>query len=533
MVEIYYNGKNAFSGIAPTPLVGFSSEFLDVGSNWNQVTKINLDGTLTGEFIGKSSYDFLNKSLKGLISNFSENFKTLEIKEDGNTIYTAENVIVESISVPDNRFYGLSPFVVELAIYDPEVYEHNFGVKNPSDEIRYEEDRSGILKYTRTISAAGLSIGPDSPISNAKKWVEWQKWTAPSIDPILVKNNQNQFILVSENEVVDRFNGTYSLVRSYVKDVHAEAIDGVMFTYSIDLSFDEDSGITSAKITGALKNNEPQYLRDKYNSLDLFGKCNDVCFKATGKFLRSRFVSHSVNESDSDRSLNFVVGFNDDESDDIVQDISVSLNYSERECDAQITVSNSISSKFGSKTERWQKVLAAFNSFNSYRYAAEIYEEELGGVLSTNIKSEFIEHNEFDGVISTRTEYGDQRLPFGADEKYVDSMQSEVNYSPSVNAMVPNSSAFFSREHNIQNMGAAPRSSLEISVGIKLKSKTSDSYKLNAESLAFQEIARVKNNYIGSAQKLNKESSVRRWSDNTSFDITEVWSFEGNIYNNI
>ena len=530
MVEIYYNGQNAFSGVAPTPLVSMSSEFIDLGSNWNQVTKLSLEGTITGKYIGQSSYSFLRESLGKLLENFSQNFKRLEIYEDGVPIYTGDSVIVDSIDVDQNRFYGLAPFTMELSIYDTGVYQNYFGVKNPVDEISYEDNRDGMLSYTRTISAEGISDNSSNAISNAKDWVFSRKISSPNIKPIIAKDNGGVFLLESESETVDRFGGKYEVTQSYVKNNHPESIDGVLFSYSVDISYEESSGITTARMSGSLTQAEMSILRSKFNSIDLFLKCNDACQKSTGKILRNRIISNSIVENDGSRSLDFTVEYNDDQSNtDVIQDISVSLDYTNQDCLGRVTVTNNISSVVGSRASKWSKVLAASKSFDPYPYASSIYKQELGGVLLSRVKSEFIQHNEFDALITLRTEYDDKRLPFGSDE-YVEAMTSTVNYTPAVTILAPHTSAFTPREHNIQNLRAANRSLIDISISVKLKTKKASTYQAKGVSLAIQELDRIKNNYISKPSSSNRESASRTWKDNLEFTISESWSFEGTIY---
>lgn len=533
MVEIFYNNKNAFSGISPTPMVSMSSDFLEIGSEWNQITKISLEGNLTGKFLGRSSFDLLNESYSLLANNFAENFKNFEIKESGLSLYSGANAIIENIDVSENNFYGLCPFTVNIAIYDTGVYQNFYGIKNPTDVIDYQEEGNSILKYTRKISAQGFNSENKNAITRAKEWVANRKNLNHNLEPMLCKNNNNTFLLVSERETVNRFDGTYSLDLDYVKDIHSESIDGVLFSYSVDLSYDEDSGLTTAKIKGKLSNNDINIIRSKFNSLQLFNICNNICIQSTGKSLKDRLISHSI-EEDGKNSLTFEAEYNDDESlSDVIEDISIDIDFTQQNCTANISVSNNISCNVGPRASRWTKVLNAFNNFKPYNYASQIYLQEFGGTLSSNIKSEFIEHNEFDSTIKTRTSFSDERLPYGADE-YVDSMQCSVNYKPSVTAFVPKTSAFTSREHNIQNLGVAPRSSIDISINIKLKAQVINSYQVKAENLAAQEVNRIKSNYLGSYYNTaNKESSLRRWVDNSEFSISETWSFEGEIYSEI
>jgi hypothetical protein len=534
MVEIYYNGKNAFSGIAPTPFVGVSSEFIDVGENWNQVTKLTLEGTLTGKFLGQSSSYYLNESLKNLALNFSEHFKNLEIRENNIPIYSASNVIIDNINVDENRFYGVSPFTVELTVYDSGVYSEFYGIKDPSDQIEFQEEGANIVKYTRTISAKGFREGSNSAISNAKAWVNDRKLTAPNVEPILVKNNKDQFLLESENEVVDRFNGAYTLTLTYSKDVHPESIDGAIFSYSIDISFDESSGVTSVSIQGELSRNNITILRQKYNQLDLFRICSDACFRATGKFLRNRVISKNISENGDTNVLTFSAEFNDDESsEDVIQDITVSINYEARDCNAEVTVSNNISCKIGSKQERWQKVLSAFNGFNPYFYASQVHSEEVGGILNPNETSETIRHNEFEGTIDYTINYNDKRSAITS-SRFVSSMSSSVSYKPSVNLFVANTAVFVPREHNIQNVKAAPRSSIDFAVAIDLKDAGDSTAiaKAEAESVANVELNRLRNNYLINLPTAQKEDFLRTWDLNSRLSINETWSFEGPIYSN-
>ena len=51
-IQILYNNVNLFKDIAPTPFISMDQEYINFNTGWNQITKISMDGQITGKSLG-------------------------------------------------------------------------------------------------------------------------------------------------------------------------------------------------------------------------------------------------------------------------------------------------------------------------------------------------------------------------------------------------------------------------------------------------------------------------------------------------
>jgi|LakMenE18May11ns_1017448.scaffolds.fasta_scaffold9959678_3 hypothetical protein len=527
MVEIYYNGKNAFSGLGPTPFVGVSQEFIDFGKKWNQVTNLTLEGQISGKYIGgENSFYYLNEAKDKLLDNFRQNFKTLEIRESGVPIYTGYNTIIKSINFEESKWYALTPYSIDISIYDQKLFSESFGVMNPVDEISFSEDSDDITNYTRKISADGIVTQSKNGIQNAKEWVTQRK-ALPTINPILVKNNSNAFLLQTETETIDRFNNTYSWEGTYKKSINKENPSNSILSYTLDISSNTEDNFVSVTINGTLSSNNITNLRSDFNKLNLFNICNNASINIFKKVLSNRFLSQEVTESPHINQLSFSASFNDDFSTEIDNDLEITIDQDVLKCTTNVTVSANITCKYGNIVTRWQKVQDYFRqTFKPFSFASDEYTKEVGSTntLLNKALNESITYDQYNATISYKVEYSDKKTALHPDAL---SLTSNVSYIPAVTIHTPLTSAFLAREHNVQNLGTSPRSKITSSVSIVGKPSAQINTLL---TIVQQEVSRVISQYTSLGLNPVLENQNKTISNETkTVSIDETWSFQGPI----
>jgi hypothetical protein len=557
MVEIYYDGKNPFSGIAATPFVAFDEEFIDFGNTWNHVTNITLQGELTGKYLGRESYRELNRSLNKLISNFTGNFKTFNIKQSGYTIYNTNYTIVKSIEIEQNKWYGTMPFNIQLTAYNPEHFSENYGVLNPKDEITFSEEENNIIKYTRVISAQGIR-NSDSPIENAKGWVIDRYNKQPGILPILVRDNPDiEFGIETRNETVDRFNGTYSLTETYTKNTFDDQQPRDISTeYTIDLSYDIDNPFIFATINGTVKPREltgkyiksssssssaPRLdLKSGFRNLDLYGICNKAANDIYGRVLHPDHIYKSIEESQVSELLTFQARFTDREPILFNVEADATLVYKQdiKNCVSTVNYSVDLKSINPDLTKRWNDVKNYFKDLEPFQEAQKVYESKSACKTLSDIPvNESLTFDEDNQTIQYQVEFSD-------DEKYknqsiangtIKTINHSIEYTPCVNIFSPKTSAFTPREHNIQDLDVSPRAIVKISVfveGVQVSNAEKQSRQNLIKNTAATELSKLFSNFKSQHAGTNYflDDREANWSEDFTLNLTETWSFEGKVY---
>lgn len=528
-IKILYNNVDVFNGIAPTPFFSFSEDFIDFGTKWNQVTNLNLEGQLTGQFLGSLSYRYLNSSVKKLFSGFNQNYGSLKIKEGANTIFNADQVVINAINIEESAWYGVLPFNIDMTFYDSGLFTNYYGVVEPEQSISFNEEDNDIINLTYSISAKGINTTSNNAITNAKNWVKARTGNFNILSPILIQDNPNKnYILIDSKETVDRFNGVYSWEGNYRKNINPESPSNAFLNYTIDISSGYDDGFINATINGTLNGNTITGLRTAYNSLNLYNLCNNVSLNTFKTNLSSRILNQNVNEAPNENTLSFGASFNNDYSSNIINDYTVDISQDILKCITNVNFKTDITAKYGDISSRWTQVKSFYDSqFYPFALANEEYQKEnlnSSNFLKTTPISESLTFDEYNGRISYSATYTDKQNSYSDD---IISLNSSVTYSPSVNIHVPQTSAFTPRDHNVQNLQCANRSSIKISVTAVSKINKPISI---AESQAQSEINRIKANFLQGNNILLEEKNISKNSDIRTVTINETWTFEGDIY---
>jgi hypothetical protein len=410
-IKIYYNNKDIFKDIAPTPLVSISHDYIDFGNKFNQVTNLTLEGQITGNPY-PCNFNSLFDISRSLVNDLKDNYKPLRIVEDGSTLYQTDIAIVNSINFPEDAWYGVLPFDIEFSIYDANFFQESYGVVDPEENFSFDESEGDILTLTQSLSAQGIKTSTASAIENAKAWVSTRVSQIDKIKPILCKNNTNNFLLQTVSEEIDRFNGKYNYTAVYKKGINPENPSNCFLKYSIDVNSGFNDGLVQSTINGSLNGNTINILRSAYNNLNLFGLCNSLTFDTFKVNLNNKPTNNSVEESPNENSLNFNATYDTNNLPEIVNDYTVSVNYDPIKCISEGSISAKIFGTKGDVETKWPKVKQYYESqFSPYSLMIEEYRKDAiisAKPLNETPVSESISFNEYNAEITYNASYNNK-----------------------------------------------------------------------------------------------------------------------------
>lgn len=523
-VIIYYNNKDIFKDIAPTPFVSVSQDYIDFGNKFNQITNLTLEGQITG-----IPYNFNNlfDITRSLINDLKDNYKQLRIVENNNEIYRADTAIINSINFSEDLWYGVLPFNIEFTVYDSNFFQESYGVVNPEEKFSFEESNGDFLSLTHTVSAQGIKTSNKNAIENAKDWVSSKKDNFNKIAPILCKNNSNNFLLQTVAEEINRFNGEYSYTSVYKKNVHPENPQNCFLQYSVDVTSGINDGLVVGNINGTLNGNSISVLRQEYNKINLFSLCNTLANNTFGLSLNSKPIAQSVEEAANENSLNFNTTFNSDFLPNIVNDYTVTISNDALNCLVSAEISAKIFGRYGDADFKWPLVKDYYEKeFFPYTLLNTEYQkdaESVGAPINSTPSSETISFNEYSAEITYNAKYDNKKRSFN--DKIL-SMTSDVSFTPSVNIYAANTAAAVARAHNIQDVSCANRAKLSVSVNVIAKMSETIEF---AEGEARKEFNRLKGLYLEGNNIANEEYDVSIADTIKSVTINGAWSFEGTV----
>lgn len=529
-LQVNYGGANLFAGIAPTPFIFSNQDFIDYKTQWNQVTQLTMEGQLTGRFVGNLSYGELSTSFKTLLSRLQNNFQSLSITENNQTIFFADKVIVDNIEIPESRWYGFLPFTINFTIYEPSLFSQDYGVLEPSETLNFKEESNEIISLNHKISARGFVTSNGNGIQNAKNWVNQRTGNYNKIIPILTNTNVgSNFLLDSVNESIDRFNGEYSWEATYTKSKSIESPSNCFLNYILDINSGIDDGYINVSINGSLEKNNIDILRTEYDNINFYNHANNASLRIYNTSLNPKPITRSVTEFEHENKLDFSLSYNNDFSDDVINNYTVEINEDSIKNITTVSLNTTITAKYGDITSRWGKVQNYYNNnFNSYNLAnAEYIKEIPNRILYQNKLTESITFDEYNAQIQYSASWSNKRQPFSDS---VLNLKSTVSFTPSINIYIPHTSAFTAKEHNVQNFKCANRAILEIEVSATSKPSPLISIDI-AKTTVNNELNRIKNNYgVNNGNRLLEERIESIDNNLKIFNVKERWLIESTIY---
>ncbi len=456
-VTAFYNGLNAFPS-QTTPFMGLSETELYFNESWCKEETITLQGQLTG-----CTFDLINTAQANLISAFSANYKSFEIKQNNIVQFTRPCVQVESISFASQIWIGVLPYTITIKNYPPGFFEGTYGVLNPVDSWNYVEQNNEVMEVTHTISCVGFNTSPtvNNALDNAESFVLARAGTSSFITPTFIENARAvNLFLVSKNEIIDRFNGTYSLVERYSTDLTRNGF-GIL-RYQTICEKGASNNLTQVSIQGEVSGptNDIVNIRNVFNDFSPLGAASQAAVVVFGESnLNESPVTFSVKEDIFNGKIIFNYQFNDDDTDTVFFDYNVTMAQADGSRNT-VTLDGQIESIVGDLSTRITAVtdyLAGINAETLFDIVQPFFNGQGVAALNPYPVSQSYSINPNDGTASVRIQFDDSPVYPGVN-RFIGTINvnmpvQQIDTQPVLNG---------GGELSIVNLGYASRGTLNI-----------------------------------------------------------------------
>lgn len=468
MTRILYNNFDVFSGIAPVPLVSQKNSFIKYGEQWGEVSRISLNGYLTG-YCSNINYldggflsgtglniidggDFstgISSGIDGgafyandgnlftnqqyLVTNFSKDFQSLQIIESGKIIFNKPYCLVKSVNFPVSNYVRLIPFQIELDCYESGFFSGAYGILEPRNEWNFTQNKDQSLTIEHNLSCRGFNTSSNNSnaLQNAINYIANLSGYNGQITPYFINICSGLSpCLISQKENINRVQGTYSVNETYIFDPFFNS--GVLrYTATYDSGIAD--GISTVKIAGNLKScrNYPiDFVRNRYRTFDSFSSAVDLYSGSTnGQLdLNPFYVSSGIAEDSFSKTLNFDITFNNDQTPNPYLDYNVTFNRDNLTDITNAQFQGTIRGRGDLKT-RYQRVLNFYTEINPYVLTLTEYQNDgYQYFLNPNPLSQSVTRNSFIGEISLGATYTDKTIP----PTGFDSIDYNLNFEPPI-----------------------------------------------------------------------------------------------------
>jgi len=417
-VSIFYDGKDLFSGIGPTPLVSRNFEPVRYGAGFVAKETFTLNGLITGNMglddFCKNSYGQLINKSNTLFSRLSKDFKEFEIKQNGSTLFKKNFAKVTAFELEEDKTVIIKPYSITFETFDERYFFESFGVLDQSDEIQYSEGKDGQISITHSVSAVGFKTSI-SPLQNAINYVADKCVLGDGIATSRIARNgiiQNP-VLTSVEEQVDRLQSSYSLVKKYICDSRAPN-SGCVLNFSVETSYDEQSGIYSTSLNGSVQGgldgdngnfSNMEKIREAFSKLDLYNLANSFFRKKYSLSLNPNMLNLKIDEKEVELSLSFSCSFDSDMgASSVYMDADYSISYDNLSELHEISASITIKGK-NSQKNKWSELKDFYETLNIKGLCQKELSNEGGGPLENYPKSHSLSFDERNCVISINASF--------------------------------------------------------------------------------------------------------------------------------
>jgi len=488
----------------PIPLVSKNEEIINYGDRWGQITKISLQGQLTG--VCPNDFNQLISGQRNLISGFSRDFKPLTISENGKTIFTSDTCTVRSINFDQSKYVKMLNYTIELDCYERDLFTQSFGVLDPVNEYTFTENEDQSLTINHNISAKGINTSTFSAMDNARNYVYALTGYNPSIIPININNSNYTPLLRSYTENINRLNGTYGIQESYIVDISNKAyINPQYFTrYTTTINKSINTDFDSISIQGSIqgaKRTPFSGIRYYASGLNLFNICANDFGSSTQ--LNDIPISLSFDENQAANTINFNATYDTniiydedyfnfttsyfDANTDISKDAITSIT-SVSISGPIVTRGGNLKQKYESAKELVNRIIQDYGDITTYLYTQantayskvkSIMNIPSAIILNSNFRSFSITDSPEKGEISLSATFDDKDL---APAFYIKSNSFEVSYEPKIDLFRPRPTYNINGFYVVYELGEAKKlATANINSTTEFtKNTTTDNAKFNA-----------------------------------------------------
>jgi hypothetical protein len=527
MANLVTYGNFDFSSISEgiDPFVGVSDEQVIVGGKFKTSKRITIQGKILPTNFCSNSQNVSSK-INTLFEALKNDFQSITAGD-----ISGQFARCESVDINQSSFFGGADYTANFICYPSSI---NYRIINPVDNRQITENADGTIVITRQISAQGL--GPDA-INNARNFINNgitpQKNIVPPIlfaignltDP---GSNLKPRRMI---ETVNRMEGTVSLDVEFIYRSNAPN-NNIILSNSIDINYDEKSGLYTVNIQGNLitsdisdiNDNSDQIqtqLKSSLQNINLFNLALTRFKELTGlNYLNPDPENFSITEDRINNSLNFNYTFTNDPY-DVKSDISYQMNYDRIKDITTITINGTLTAR-GPQKDKKIKLESAYNSLNLFNLANNFFNRNAESKtlnLNSNPINSTVTYNQYEDTIislSFSTEYSNQFEEVPGLKRF----EYTLSATPSID--VYNPIQFLNGDNGVFNLNFFKRGT----VGID-GSAVGDSSLLKGSirSRAFNKLNSLKSS-VGSIRSVTTEDNVTTPinSDNGfnySFNISE------------
>ena len=232
---------------------------------------------------------------------------------------------IESISFPQDRYVGVLPYQINLKYYPSGLFSGVYGILSPSDTWSFKEQSNEILDITHIISCQpfNTSSGPSNALDNARNWAFGRTGISTTVYPILISGvSPSNFSLLTQQETIDRFNGTYSLTENYTNDLARAGYGTVRYSTTIE----SGSNLITVSLNGTAQGNNRNItgIRAVFANLDKTAIAATAYRQAFGMTdLNPTPVTRSFNEDPFTAKIDFSYSFDNSNLPNVLFDYTV------------------------------------------------------------------------------------------------------------------------------------------------------------------------------------------------------------------
>lgn len=524
MTQIFYNGIDCFSGIAPTPLVSQKNAFIKYGEQWGEVSKISLNGVITGN---TGYFNDIISGQSGIISRFNQDYQSFQIVESGLTIVNKPYAIIRNISFPQSNYVRLLNYQIDLDCYESGFFSGVYGILEPKNEFVFTQNKDQSLNIEHNMSCRGFNTSStnSNALQNARNYIASISGFTGQATPYFIQTCSGfSPVLIESKEAINRVQATYSVSEKYIFDPFFSS--GVL-RYSATYDSGIADGISTVNVAGSLKTsrNFPlNFVRNRYQTFDLFSAAVDMYSGATNGLidLNPFYLSSGIGEDPFSNTINFQVSYNNDLTPNPFIDYKVDF--------ARDVVTDTTTAQFqgvvrgrGDLKNRYNNVLAFASGVNTFNLTLLEYQNQgYQYFLNPNYISSSIVRNPFTAEVTLGASYNDKIIPPSG---FV-SLEYTLGFVPSIEKFSATPILDGTGGYYIVDLGYTNRSVLTLNgAGTVDPAFTLTSGKAILASY----INSIANNYIISGARIvleNQSISQGNVGIGLGINFNAVWSYE-------
>lgn len=528
-VQILYNGIDAFYPY-PTPFVGIGYNEIYYGELWAKEEVMTLQGEITG-----CNFDALMSGKNQLLNNFNQSYQTLQVWETDNGIsglvFQKQLTEIQSIDFSSSSWRGAENYSITLKCYPSGYFSGAFGILQPSDTWSFKESANEIINVTHKVSCRGFNTSSSSnnSIDNARQWVAAKTGWNNEVAPAFISGFYSQNLtLLTLNEEINRFDGTYSVTENYVLDSTRSGYGTIRY----NTSFESGNNLITVKLQGELQGSplDIQSTRQQFSGLNLLALASNSYFNAFGyNDLNPNYVKAAVSEDAYQNRISFDYDYDNDPNPESVMDYTVSLKSG-----SNITASlkGEVFSRGGDTETRFIKSKNYLANLDLYSLTNQFYNQFYPFAVSFPLNPNPVVHgvnfDEYNGRVSVDIQYSNARN-FGSNFEY---FQYTAQFEPAAQKF--NAQSVLDGNLNLQvlsvvDLGYKNRAALTIAGS----AKTIDSVPATIGVQSVRDSAVTLLSQLGSFNNviLEEDRTELDKSDQRMITFSFKWSFDS--FNNV